>query len=303
MELQSDTYDWDSGLTPADGVWTYVALAVAPSQAVIYMYDGTNWSSAANVVDHPVQAFAATTRIGSDSATSRFFTGLLDEAAIYPATLTEGQLHTHALAGFGGAYPPVMVTDPPVVTPTGTIYSTTSFSLTADVYGQPPLKFQWVKDGTAILGATAPSFGKSAAGTNDSGNYSVIVTFNAYGGVTSQVASVTVNSAVPPTITQPPVSRSAYAGGSGSFTVAAEGTTPISYQWTHAGTEPARGDQRHGLCRRRGRLGDWGLCRNFDQCRRQGQQRHGDPLDNQPRGRQLRVRGRGLRPAGRSAAQ
>ncbi len=232
---QANTYGWVSGLLPPDGVWTYVALAVAPSEATIYMYDGTNWTSAVNFVDHPVQPFNATLRIGADSDTSRFFNGRIDEAAIYPQTLTEGQLHTHALAGFGSTNPPAMVTDPPVVAPAGVIYSTTPFTLTADAYGQPPLSFQWRLNGNPVPGATQLVYGKASASTADSGNYDVVIT-NAYGAVTSQVAVVTIDPAVPPTIARQPLSRSCYAGGTASFSVQANGTTPFSYQWTHAGT-------------------------------------------------------------------
>ncbi|HEV2207266.1 MAG TPA: LamG-like jellyroll fold domain-containing protein [Verrucomicrobiae bacterium] len=232
---QANTYGWDSLLSPPDGVWTYAALAVAPSQATIYMYDGTNWSSAVNVVDHPAQAFAATTLVGADNGPGRAYNGLLDEAAIYGQTLTEGQLHTHALAGFGSSSPPAFVVDPPVVTPAGVIYTTTPFTVAGDAYGAPPLSFQWVKDGTNLPGASRFSYSKAAATANDAGNYSLVVT-NLYGAITSQVAVVTINPAVPPTLTNPPLSRFVYAGGTASFTVGAAGTTPFSYQWQHAGT-------------------------------------------------------------------
>jgi len=234
---QANTYGWDSGLMPVDGVWTYAALAVAPTQAVIYMYDGTNWTSATNVVSHPVQAFASTTQVAADGSSGRFFSGLVDEAAIYPSTLTEGQLRTHALGGFGdpAQNPPILLIDPPAQTPVGTIYTTTPFTLTSDAYGQPPLSFQWMKDGTNIPGARTFTYTKAAASIGDSGSYSLIVT-NAYGAVTSQVAVVTINPAVPPTITNQPLARFVYSGGTGSFTVGAGGTTPFSYQWQHAGT-------------------------------------------------------------------
>ncbi len=232
---QSDTYSWISGLIPPDGSWAYTALAVSPDQALLYLYDGTNWSSAVNTVSHPVQAFAATTRVGADNDTVRFFNGLIDEAAIYRATLTEGQLHTHALAGFGGTNPPVLVTDPPVVSPSGTIYATTPFSVMADAYGQPPLSFQWRTNGVSIPGATNFIYVKASASTSDSGNYDLIVT-NAYGAVTSQVAVVVINPAVPPSIVQAPSPRLVYVGGGAFFDVVAGGTTPFSYQWQHANT-------------------------------------------------------------------
>lgn len=232
---QANTYGWVSGLMPPDGVWTYVALAVSPSQATMYMFDGTNWTFAANVVDHPPQAFASITRIGADQDAARFYNGLVDEAAIYTRTLTEGQLHTHALAGFGSTNAPALVTDPPTVNPGGTIYSTTPFSIVADAYGQPPLSFQWRKNGGPIPGATSVLYGKASASTADSGNYDVVIT-NSYGAVTSMVAVVTINPAVPPTFIQQPISRSTYSGGTASFSVVAAGTTPFSYQWQHAGT-------------------------------------------------------------------
>jgi hypothetical protein len=230
-------YAWDSGLIPPDGLWTYVALAVSPDQAVMYMYDGTTWSSAVNTVAHAPQAFAATTRIGTDSGASRFFNGLIDEAAIYGYTLTEGQLRTHALAGFGDSAhkAPTFVTDPPALSPSGTIYTTTPFAISADVYGEPPLTFQWQHDGTNVPGATAAVFSRASASANDAGPYLVVVG-NPNGSVTSSIVNVVINAAVPPTITDQPASRTVYPGGTASFTVTADGTPPFTYQWKHAGT-------------------------------------------------------------------
>ena len=111
----SGAWTWSSGLVPPDGQWTYVALAVSPSQATICMYDGTTWSSANNVMAHGAASFNAQTLIGNDSFNaSRHYNGLLDEAAVYSKALTVGQLRTHALAGFCDTHKPTFVTDPPV---------------------------------------------------------------------------------------------------------------------------------------------------------------------------------------------
>jgi hypothetical protein len=107
--------------------------------------------------------------------------------------------------------------------------------LIADSYGQGPLSFQWIKDGTNIPGAATFIYTRAAAAASDNGNYSVIVT-NVFGAVTSTVVSVTVNSVVPPTITSQPPSRSVYAGGAASFNIGTDGTPPLRYQWKHAGT-------------------------------------------------------------------
>ncbi len=234
---QADTYNWSSGLIPPDGEWAYVALAVSPEQATMYMYDGITWSTAINAVSHPVQAFADITRIGADQDAARFFNGLIDEAAIYGKTLTEGQLRTHALAGFGdpAMNPPTFVTDPPVLSPSGIIYSTTPFELTADAYGEPPLTFQWRLEGTNLPGATQRVFSRAAATAADAGNYAVVVG-NAYGFVTSSVVTVTINPAVPPTIDVQPVARQVYPGGTARFAVVASGTQPLTYQWRRSGT-------------------------------------------------------------------
>ena len=98
----ANTYNWDSGLLPPDGQWTYAALTISPAQAVISMFDGTTWSAATNPVSHAVQAFTGLTRVGSDGGLSgRWFNGSLDEAAIYNTALTQTQLRAHALSGFG----------------------------------------------------------------------------------------------------------------------------------------------------------------------------------------------------------
>jgi len=156
----------------------------------------------------------------------------LDEAATFDRALLEGQIRTLYLTAVGDANPPGLVSDQPVVSPSGTIYATTPFSLSANVYGAGPLVFQWRKDGTVV--GTTSDYAKAAASVADNGNYDVIVS-NSHGAVTSAIVNLTINSAVPPTIIQPPADRPVYAGGSASFTVTASGTTPFTYQWKKNG--------------------------------------------------------------------
>ena len=151
----ADTYNWPSGLEVPTNEWAYVALAIDPDEARLFLgtVDG-GWNVATNAIPHDSEGFLVPAFIGQDPLGGRLINGRMDEVAIYNQTLTEGQLHTHLLGGLGGTNPPVLLVDPPVLTPTGTIYSTTPFAITADVYGQPPLSFQWIKDGTVIPGAT-----------------------------------------------------------------------------------------------------------------------------------------------------
>jgi hypothetical protein len=108
--------------------------------------------------------------------------------------------------------------------------STANFTVT--VSGTAPLNFQWLKNGVAISGANTNVLTLAGVSTNDAANYSVIVT-NIAGSITSSAALLTV--LVPPTIISPPANVSVVAGSPASFTVIANGTAPLNYQWLKNG--------------------------------------------------------------------
>jgi hypothetical protein len=234
----ANTYGFNSGLIPPAGQWSLAAISIQPTQAIFYLVSTNTFASATNAVSHPPADFTSGPfAVGRDinfGGAGRFFNGSIDEAAVFTTALGEGRIRTYFLTAVGDTNPPVLVSDPPTVSPLGTIYSTTTFSITVDAYASSPT-FQWRTNGVNIAGATSATYTKANAATSDSGNYDVIVA-NAHGSVTSSIVAITVNPAVPPTISQQPASRSVYAGGTGSFSVAATGTTPFSYQWKHAGT-------------------------------------------------------------------
>jgi hypothetical protein len=85
------------------------------------------------------------------------------------------------------------------------------FSVTAT--GHPALTYQWYFNGTVITGATASSYSLASAQTGNAGNYTVTVA-NTLGSVTSNAATLTVNTV----ISQPSslsVGSSASSGGGG----------------------------------------------------------------------------------------
>jgi hypothetical protein len=89
------------------------------------------------------------------------------------------------------------------------------------------LSYQWLKDGLAIVGATARGYViPDATLTTTAGNYSVRVS-NAAGSVTSAAARL----GTLPTITTQPVAQSKAAGQTAAFSVVAVGTGPLTYQW------------------------------------------------------------------------
>ena len=112
------------------------------------------------------------------------------------------------------------------------IGSNTTFSVTAA--GTPTLNYQWRKGGVNIGGAVATNYSLTSVTTNDGAGYDVVVT-NPYGSITSGVATLTV--VFPPSITTQPTNQLVASGNSTSFSVTADGTPSLNYQW-HNGAGP-----------------------------------------------------------------
>jgi hypothetical protein len=102
-----------------------------------------------------------------------------------------------------------------------------------------PLGYQWRKDATNILdsgniyGANTCLLVISNCLPADAGVYSVVVS-NANGCSASSNATLTV--VEPPALLQQPQSQSSLLGTTASFTVQADGTAPLGYQWLRYGT-------------------------------------------------------------------
>jgi hypothetical protein len=126
-----------------------------------------------------------------------------------------------------GAVPPGIVTPPA----SQTVFAGANVTFTVSASGTPPLSYQWQKDTVNIGGATGSSLALTSVTSADAGSYRVVVT-NTAGSITSAAATLVVNAAATaPTITMQPVNQSVNAGANVSFTVAASGTAPLSYQW------------------------------------------------------------------------
>jgi hypothetical protein len=111
---------------------------------------------------------------------------------------------------------------------------TATFSVSAS--GAAPLTYQWQKNGVAISGATAASYTTPATVNSDDGSQFSVVVRNAAGSVTSGIAHLSVTaSAVVPTITTQPANQSVTAGQTATFSVVANGTAPLNYQWQKNG--------------------------------------------------------------------
>ena len=94
--------------------------------------------------------------------------------------------------------------------------------------GTLPLAYQWWKGAALLPGATGSTLVFPTVHMADAGNYQVVIT-NVFGAVTSSVAALYISS--PPVITNQPQAVAAFVGDTVTFTVGAEGSLPLRYQW------------------------------------------------------------------------
>src|SRR6266566_2235504 len=94
-----------------------------------------------------------------------------------------------ALTSAGVAVTPSITTQP--TNQTVAVGQTATFFVTTS--GAAPLSYQWEKNGTAISGATSPSYTTLSETTSDSGAQFTVVVSNSAGSATSNAATLTVN--------------------------------------------------------------------------------------------------------------
>lgn len=219
----------------ADDEWGFLAVTADGTTENLYFNGALAGQALSSVATYGTNEFKFNIGGGGIfNASGDFFLGSIDEVAAFDKVLSAGRILSLYLTATGSVDAPFMVSDPPTQNPPGTVYTSTTFNLNADVAGALPLHYQWRKEGTNIPGATSATYTKANAAQSDAGNYDLVTT-NSYGSVTSQVATVIVNPAIPVSINTPPQSRSVYLGGIANFSVLADGTAPFTYQWKKGG--------------------------------------------------------------------
>jgi alpha-tubulin suppressor-like RCC1 family protein len=115
---------------------------------------------------------------------------------------------------------------------------TASFSVTT-AGGTAPLSYQWLREGTAIAGATGSSYTTAATEDADTGARFTVTVSNATGSVTSNPATLTVTPRpVAPMVAQQPLPATVDEGQTATFSVQASSnnSTP-TYQWKRNGAD------------------------------------------------------------------
>jgi hypothetical protein len=125
----------------------------------------------------------------------------------------------------GTNLPPVILDQPQNQSVVGGF--NTSFSVRA--FGTPPLTYQWLFDGAAFVGRTNTTLFLSSVQATNVGDFQVIVS-NGYGSLTSAVAHLSVQ-LLPPSITSQPQSQTILEGDNVTFSVAAQNSPPLKYEW------------------------------------------------------------------------
>jgi pectate lyase/pectin methylesterase-like acyl-CoA thioesterase len=144
-------------------------------------------------------------------------------------------------------YPKATITTQPAANASGTVGD--GVTLTAAAAGfnaSDVVTYQWRKAGVAINPVSNPSAATASLTLSnlqnaDAGNYDVVVT-NYGGDAISSATVLTVTSgAVAPSITTQPVAQTAITGGNTSFSVSANGTSPLTYTWEKSITSATTG--------------------------------------------------------------
>jgi sugar lactone lactonase YvrE len=109
-----------------------------------------------------------------------------------------------------------------------------AFGVMVTAIGTEPFAYQWLLNGVPIQGATNAAYSVTAADAQ-AGAYNCLVS-NAVGSATNGANIVLWVRDLPPTITAQTAWRTSTPGGTVSFSAAATGSTPISWQWMLNGT-------------------------------------------------------------------
>lgn len=202
--------NWEGQATVPPNLTNVIAVAAGHSHSLALKADGSvvAWGNATGSYPNRGQSIVPP--------------GLANVKAI-----AAGESHSLALV-FDG--PPEILTQPGDTE----VSHQSNVVLTVTANGAAPLGYRWyfngnpLTDSGRISGAATAGLSITNAQFADAGVYSVVVS-NAFGLVASTGATLTVSS--PPFITQQPADRTVRAGSDVTFAAAANGTSPLRYQW------------------------------------------------------------------------
>lgn len=182
-------FEGETGLVT--NTWYHAAMTFDGQTAKVYVNGILDGSLA---VSGPLITSVHPFMIGGNLSGPWFFSGRVDELSLYGRALSEHELLAIYLAGVLGKCvhieAPHIAKDP--VSQTVDLGSVATFSVEAS--GTPPLSYSWWFNDAPIAGANGASLNLGNVDASDAGHYFAVIT-NLAGSVTSQVATLVVNSA------------------------------------------------------------------------------------------------------------
>jgi hypothetical protein len=213
-------------VTNSKGDVVSTTCVVTPTSVTITSITPANQTIAPGQLSFAATASGGVTNALTWSATAGSFSGTLwtSPAIINTYTITATSVDNPAVSASTKATlsGPMLATQPVGQT------VCTGGGISLSVSANYAASYQWNLNGAAIPGATSPMYSVSGASAGNAGNYTVTVA-NPGGSVTSGVAAVTVKS--PSSLTSNPTSLKLHPAQTATFSVAAQGQSPFSYQW------------------------------------------------------------------------
>lgn len=244
---QRKDYDGPAG-TLSDGEWHHVVMTVLRAGEVVTYLDGVivderDVSASPNNLDTPA---GLSVNIGQDG-TGRYTDGnsveindlMIDDVGFWRRVITASEATGIFQAGKAGRSLTTVVSSPelPILNrqPENQFVSAgKNASIRVMPRGTSPFTYQWLKDGTAVQGATNAVLNLSNVQKAQSGQYSCRIS-NVAGTIESASAEVAVDAGLPPAIEEAPLNATVALGSRLSLRVRATGVDPITYQWLKGG--------------------------------------------------------------------
>lgn len=201
------TYNFNSGLYPPIGQWSFVVLTITPTNATIYLYytdhsSVTNLSKVVSGVANTPESFSGgTVSLGGDSfGNARTFQGTIDEVAVFNKSLSESQVQNLFLTSSGIAGQAPHITQD-IISTNIIAFAGQPLSITVIGDGAPVPAYQWqsgsggvftdLSNGGGISGANSSTLTFANNTSANNLNFRVVLT-NVLGSVTSSVVAVSL---------------------------------------------------------------------------------------------------------------
>jgi hypothetical protein len=227
-----------SGATKGDGLF----VAVGDAGTIVTSPDGVNWASQNSGTTTDLNSVVWTGQnyvaVGDGGIALVSSNGVNWTASPTGTTAALAGVCTWAgrvvAVGIGGLILTADVGSPTVITtqPANTaVLVAHGVKFTVVAAGTGPLTYQWYFNAKAIKGATSASYAIAHAAFTDAGKYTVTVAGPISVAKSKPAVLTVVRYGSVPRIISQPKGISVTAGGMATFSVKADGSTPLSYRW------------------------------------------------------------------------